>query len=103
MPKVTLIVEGGYSLEDIFLIKNTKSGDKDALVTLIMNKKNEYYGLALLYMKNQEDALDALEDMIVILYSKIHSLRKPEAFYSWSKKILVSCCLNKIKKDKRLS
>ena len=53
-------------------------------------------------MKNQEDALDALEDMIVILYSKIHSLRKPEAFYSWSKKILVSCCLNKIKKDKRI-
>ncbi|HHT50888.1 MAG TPA: RNA polymerase subunit sigma-24, partial [Eubacteriaceae bacterium] len=31
-------------MEDIFLIKNTKSGDKDALVTLIMNKKNEYYG-----------------------------------------------------------
>ncbi|HHT49965.1 MAG TPA: sigma-70 family RNA polymerase sigma factor [Eubacteriaceae bacterium] len=89
-------------MEDIFLIKNAKSGDKDALVTLIMNKKNEYYGLALLYMKNQEDALDALEDMIVILYSKIHSLRKPEAFYSWSKKILVSCCLNKIKKDKRI-
>ena len=99
---ITLIVEGGYSLEDILLIKKAKDGDKDALVTLIMNKKNEYYGLALLYMKNQDAALDALEDMILIIYDKIHSLRKPEAFYSWSKRILVSSCLNSLRKNKKL-
>lgn len=89
-------------MEDILLIKKAKDGDKDALVTLIMNKKNEYYGLALLYMKNQDAALDALEDMIVILYSKIQNLRKPEAFYSWSKRILVSSCLDNLRKNKKL-
>ena len=79
------------------------AGDKDALVALIMNKKNQYYGLAYIYMKNKEDALDALEDMIVIVFRKIKTLKKEDAFYSWSKKILVSCCLNSIRKQKRIT
>lgn len=83
-------------------IKKAMAGDKDALVSLIMDRKNEYYRLAFVYMKNKEDTLDALEDMIVIVYSKIKSLRKEDAFYSWSKKILVSCCLNKIRKQKKI-
>src|SRR5690554_6143396 len=78
------------------------AGDKDALVSLIMSRKNEYYGLAYVYMKNKDDALDALEDMMIIVYSKIKNLRKEDAFYSWSKKILVSCCINKIRKQKKI-
>ncbi len=83
-------------------IKRAMAGDKDALVSLIMKQKNDYYRLAYVYMKNQEDALDALEDMILILYQRIGSLKKEEAFYSWSKRILVSCCLDRIRKNKRL-
>lgn len=57
-------------------IKRAMAGDKDALVSLIMKQKNDYYRLAYVYMKNQEDALDALEDMILILYQRIGSLKK---------------------------
>ncbi|MCR1899941.1 RNA polymerase sigma factor [Irregularibacter muris] len=89
-------------MEEIFLVKKAKAGDKEALVSLIMAKKSEYYKLAYIYMKNSEDSLDALEDMIVILYQKINTLKKEEAFYPWSKKILVSCCLRKIRREKKI-
>lgn len=74
------------------LIIKAKQGDKDALVQLVMSQKKEYYKLAYAYMENKEDALDALEDMIVILYDNINKLKKEDAFFSWSKTILANRC-----------
>ncbi len=85
------------------LVNKAKQGDKEALVSLIMDRKQEYYGLAYVYMKNNEDALDAMEDMIVILYESLHQLKKEEAFYSWSKTILVNCCKKQLRRKKRLT
>lgn len=84
------------------LIRKAKRGDKDALVELIMDKKQDYYRLAYTYMRNKEDALDALEDMIVTIYENIHRLKKEEAFYSWSKTILVNRCKKLLLKNKKV-
>lgn len=88
-------------MEDKALIKKAKKGDKEALITLIMNQSDQYYKLAYTYVKNKEDALDAMQDMIVILYEKIAILRKEEAFYSWSKTILVNVCKRKLRLAKK--
>lgn len=79
-------------METGVLVKQAKQGDKEALVQLIMAQQQDYYKLAYVYMGNREDALDAMEDMIVLLYEHIPGLKKEEAFYSWSKTILVNCC-----------
>lgn len=84
------------------LVKKVKQGDKDALLQLIIYQKEDYFKLAYVYMKNKEDALDAMEDMIVILYENIYKLKKNEAFYSWSKTILVNCCKKILKQKKKL-
>jgi RNA polymerase sigma factor, sigma-70 family len=84
------------------LVKKAKQGDKEALVQLIMEQKKDFYKLAYLYMKNEEDALDALQDTIVILYENIHKLKKTDSFYSWSKTILVNCCKKLLKENKKI-
>ena len=84
------------------LIKRAMQGDKEALVKLIIDRKQEYYKLAYVYMKNKEDSLDALEDMIVIVYDKFHQLKKEDAFYSWSKTILVNCCNKQLRARKKV-
>lgn len=89
-------------METETLVKKAKKGDQDALVQLIMERKQEYYKLAYVYMKNNEDALDAMEDMIVILYENINKLKKEDAFFSWSKTILVNCCKKLLKKKKKV-
>lgn len=95
-------MERGERVTAIKLVKRAKQGDKEALIELIMTKKQEYYKLAYVYMKNEEDALDVMEDMIVILYENIHKLKKDDAFYSWSKTILVNCCKNLLRKRKKV-
>lgn len=83
-------------MEFKLLIKGAKKGDKEALLQLVMAQQADYYKLAYVYMKNKDDALDALQDMIVILYENISKLKKEDSFYSWSKTILVNSCKNKL-------
>jgi RNA polymerase sigma-70 factor (ECF subfamily) len=83
------------------LVVKAKQGDKEALVQLIMEQKNQYYRLAYVYMQNQEDALDMLEDMILIIYQNIKHLKKTESFSSWAKTILVNCCKKALKNRKK--
>ena len=84
------------------LVKKAKSGDKEALMQLVLGAKDEYYRLAYTYVENEHDAMDALENMIVILYEKIDQLQKPESFYSWSKTILVNECRALLRKRKKI-
>lgn len=84
------------------LVKRAKKGNKEALLQLIMNQKDNYYRLAYSFMGNEHDAMDALEDMIVTLYEKIIQLNREDAFYSWSKTILVNCCRSLLRKRKKL-
>lgn len=89
-------------MEAKLLIKQAKKGNKEALLQLVMLRKEEYYKLAYVYMKNEDDAMDAMQDMIIILYDNISKLRKEDAFYSWSKTILVNQCKTKLKNKKKL-
>ena len=94
--------KGGGKVETNKLIRKAKKGDKEALLSLIMAQQSDYYKLAFVYMKNEDDVLDALQDMIVKLYDNINKLKKDEAFYSWSKTILVNICKSKLKENKKL-
>ena len=89
-------------MEGTVLIKKAKQGDKEALLQLVMKKKQEYYKLAYVYVGNKEDALDAMADMIVILYENIAQLKKDESFSTWSKTILVNCCKKIVKKSSKI-
>lgn len=84
------------------LVKKAKKGSKEALLQLVAEQQDEYYRLALTYMGNTHDAMDALEEMIVSLYLSIHQLKKEESFYSWSKTILVNRCKQMLRKRNRI-
>lgn len=83
------------------LVKKAKKGNKQALFHLIIQKQDELYRLAYSYVKNEHDAMDAMEDMIVIAYEKIGQLQKDPSFYSWCTTILVNCCKKILKKQNR--
>lgn len=98
----TLIRERGEGMNVARQVKKAKRGSKEALLQLIMAEKDDYYRLALTYLGNSHDAMDVMEDMIVTLYEKINQLKKEEAFYSWSKTILVNQCKTVLRKQKKL-
>ncbi|WP_073030886.1 RNA polymerase sigma factor [Desulfosporosinus lacus] len=84
------------------MIKRAKMGDKEVIIELIMRQKQDYYRLAYTFMKNQDDALDVMEDMILKVYENIKKLHDDTAFYSWSKTILVNCCKNNLRRKNRV-
>ncbi|WP_373887469.1 RNA polymerase sigma factor [Desulfosporosinus nitroreducens] len=84
------------------MIKRAKMGDKEVIIELIMRQKQDYYRLAYTFMKNQDDALDVMEDMILKVYENIKKLNDNNAFYSWSKAILVNCCKNNLRRKNRI-
>jgi RNA polymerase sigma-70 factor (ECF subfamily) len=83
-------------------IQQAKGGNKEALIQLILSQKEDYYRLAYVYLKNQEDTLDAMSDMIVKVFENIKSLKTEEAFFSWSKTILVNCCKQHLRKKHKV-
>ena len=95
-------MKAGEKVEKKELVKRAKKGDRDALIELIMDQGDNYYKLAYVYLKSEADSMDALQDTIVILYNNIKKLRKDEAFYSWSKTILVNECKKRLRERKKL-
>lgn len=83
-------------------VKLAKKGDKEALLQLILSQKSSYFRLAYSYMRNEADAMDALEEMIVVLFERIGQLKKEESFYAWSKTILVNQCKRLLKKNNKV-
>ena len=84
-----------------YLVKKAKKGDKEALLQLILQQKDNYYRLAYLYMKNHQDSEDMVQDMVISLYDNIKSLRNEDSFHSWSKTILVNLCKKSLQDRKR--
>jgi RNA polymerase sigma-70 factor (ECF subfamily) len=67
--------------------------------TVIINR-NQYYRLAYSFLGNEADAMDAVQQMTLVIIEKGHTLRTPEAFGSWSKKILINICRGRLKERK---
>lgn len=89
-------------MDTVDLVKKAKTGDKEALLSLIMTRKLDYYRLAFTYTGNQDEAMDALEDMTVVLFEQIKKLKNPDSFYSWSQTILVNICRRQLRSRKKI-
>ena len=65
-------------------VKKAINGDKEALLNLILKEKDNYYKLAYFYIKNDHDALDILQEMIVVVYNEIPKLKNLSSFYTYN-------------------
>ncbi len=60
------------------------------LVEYILENQNKFYRLAYSYMRNQEDALDVVQNAICKALEKSHTLRNEQAMKTWFYTILVN-------------
>ena len=57
------------------LIRKAKKGDKDAFCRLMDEQMQSMYKIAISYVKNDEDAADAIQDTILSCYENLKSLK----------------------------
>ncbi len=66
----------------------------DCLVAYIIENQNKFYRLAYSYVRNQEDALDAVQNAVCKALEKSCTLRNENAMKTWFYSILVNECLS---------
>ena len=74
------------------LIRKAKKGDKDAFCRLMDEQMQSMYKIAISYVKNDEDAADAIQDTILSCYENLKSLKYNRYFKTWMIRILINKC-----------
>jgi RNA polymerase sigma-70 factor, ECF subfamily len=83
-------------------VKKAKNGNDKAFLEVFQQYEEDIYRMAFVYVKNQEDALDVVQEVAYQSYKKIHTLKNPEYFKTWLMKITINCAVNLIKKNMKV-
>jgi len=80
------------------LVKKAIKGNKSAFEKLIQQHYERIYRTAYLYVHNEEDALDVVQEATYQAFTSIHSLKNPEYFMTWLTRIIIRCSGQVLKK-----
>ena len=86
-----------------FLIRRAKKGDKDAFCRLMDEHLQCMYKMASAYLKNDEDVADAIQDTILSCYENLRSLKQNRYFKTWMLRILINKCKDILKQKKQVT
>ncbi len=78
-----------------YVIKAQK-GNKRAMENIVKETSDYIYYYCLTLLCDEDKALEAVQDIYVILLTKIHTIEKPETFLGWLKVVTSNYCKNKI-------
>ena len=89
-------------MDTVKLVRKSKKGNNTAFSTLIKGYEKDLYKVAIAMTKNDDDALDCIQEAILQAYISIKDLRQDEYFKTWLIKILINKCNALIKKNKKI-
>lgn len=75
---------------------------RDEWQSVILEERDRYYRLARSYVKNQQDALDIVQEALYKALKSYKLIRDPEVVKTWFFRIVVNTAINHINKNKRL-
>ena len=85
-------------VEELKLVKKAIKGNKKSFEQLVKQHYERIYRTAYIYVNNQEDALDVVQESTYQAYISIHTLKNPEYFLTWFTRIIIRCASQVVKK-----
>ncbi|MBD3917908.1 sigma-70 family RNA polymerase sigma factor [Paenibacillus sp. PR3] len=82
------------------LIRAAQSGDRDALITLLREIETHVYRTAYYILNNEQDAMDAAQEALIRIYTKINSYEEKAQFKTWIQRIVTNICIDKFRRNK---
>jgi len=83
-------------------VKKAQKGDDKAFLKLFQQYEEDIYRMAYVYVKNESDALDVVQEVAYRSFSKIETLKSPEFFKSWLLRITITCAIDLMRKNKKV-
>lgn len=87
---------------DITLAKKAKNGDSDAFTELYKMHKIYLYKIAYSYVKDENKALDIMQECACKGFLNVHKLKNPNIFKTWITRILINVAIDYLKKDSKI-
>ncbi|MEB5453997.1 MULTISPECIES: sigma-70 family RNA polymerase sigma factor [Virgibacillus] len=84
------------------LVKKAQKGDEKAYIILFKKYEEDIYRMAYMYVRNQEDALDIVQETAYKSFDQIKTLKQPEYFKSWLIRIAINTAINQLRKKKNI-
>jgi RNA polymerase sigma-70 factor (ECF subfamily) len=81
------------------LIQKAKMGDEKSFESLILGCQSKAYNLAIRYLKNEEDAMDALQESFIKIFRHLNSFKEDSRFDTWVYRIVVNTCNDILRKN----
>lgn len=78
--------------ELLTLIAKCREGDPEAQERLVVETQNKVYYHCKKFLKNEEDAQDATQDVLITMITSLDKLREPAAFWGWLNGITANRC-----------
>lgn len=92
--------ERGIKVVEPELIRAAQSGDRDALITLLREIEQYVYRTAYYVLNNEQDALDASQEALIRIYTKIQSYEEKAQFKTWVQRIVTNICIDKFRRTR---
>lgn len=83
------------------LLSSVKKNNKILFKNYVIEYKSSFYKIAYSYVKNQDDALDIVQESILKGLSKIDKIEDIDSIKSWFYKILINTSIDYIRKNKK--
>ena len=84
------------------LVKKAIQGDDPAFLQLLQHYKIDLYKTALSFLRNEEEALEAIQEVTYRAYKNRKSVKESTYFKTWLIRIMINYCNDQLKKQKRV-
>ena len=78
------------------------NGDDAAFTELMDRHKIQMYKMAYSYLRNEDDAVEALQEVTFRAYRALKKIKNPDFFSTWLIQILLNYCMDVQKSKKRM-
>lgn len=83
-------------------VKRAIKGEEKYFIEIIDDIKEKLYTIAYSYVKNEQDALDIVQETVYKAYISIDTLKNPKYFNTWITRILINTSISVINKNKKV-
>ncbi|WP_138188695.1 sigma-70 family RNA polymerase sigma factor [Paenibacillus alvei] len=84
------------------LVHRARLGDHQAYITLFQQYEQQLYRTAFVYVNNQQDALDVIQETAYRSFKLIATLREPKYFKTWLIRICITCAIDYLRQRKKV-
>ena len=93
--------EGSSKKGDHDLVQRVQAGDSAAFRTLYDKYHRRAFAVAMGVVKNEDDALDAVQNAFVKVHKNIHKFEGSSSFYTWLYRIVMNVSIDHVRRTSR--